>query len=98
MSDPVIVVSPSSDTPVLPLVFDSPHSGFDYPEDMRSILSNKVLRQTEDVFIDALFGHVPVLGATLILTAVQMMFRLMLLTAIGRIRLLTRSRPIGVQG
>ena len=66
MSDPVIVVSPSSDTPVLPLVFDSPHSGFDYPEDMRSILSNKVLRQTEDAFIDALFGHVPVLGAVLI--------------------------------
>ena len=66
MSDPVIVVRPSKDTSGLPLVFDSPHSGFDYPEDMRSILSKKVLRQTEDAFIDALFGHVPVLGAVLI--------------------------------
>jgi len=50
----------------MPLVFDSPHSGFDYPDDMRSIVPNKILRQTEDAFIDALFGHVPVLGAVLI--------------------------------
>ncbi len=66
MSDPVIVVRPNTDTPTIPLVFDSPHSGFDYPDDMRAVVSNKILRQSEDAFIDALFGHVPVLGAVLI--------------------------------
>ncbi len=66
MSAPVIVVRPSKDTSALPLVFDSPHSGFDYPDDMLSVVPNKILRQSEDAFIEALFGHVPVLGAVLI--------------------------------
>lgn len=66
MSNPVIVVRPSQGTRALPLVFDSPHSGFDYPDDMNSVVPIKVLRQSEDAFIDALFGHVPVLGAVLV--------------------------------
>ena len=66
MSAPVIVVRPSKDTSALPLVFDSPHSGFDYPDDMLSVVTNQILRQSEDAFIEALFGHVPVLGAVLI--------------------------------
>jgi len=63
MIEPVIVSRPQAGTPVLPLVFDSPHSGCDYPVDMQPIAPMEILRQSEDAFIDALFGHVTVLGA-----------------------------------
>lgn len=66
MNDPVVITRPNEGTTELPLVFDSPHSGFDYPEDMKSIVPVQVLRQSEDAFIDALFGHVSVLGAVFI--------------------------------
>jgi len=63
MIEPVIVSRPQAGTPALPLVFDSPHSGCDYPADMQPIAPLGILRQSEDAFIDALFGHVTVLGA-----------------------------------
>jgi len=63
MGEPVIISRPTGGTDNIPLVYDSPHSGYDYPDDMNSIVPNKILRQTEDAFIDALFGHVSVLGA-----------------------------------
>lgn len=66
MSEPVIISRPTEGTEALPLVFDSPHSGCDYPDDMNSIVPIEILRQTEDAYIDALFGHVPVLGATFV--------------------------------
>ncbi len=66
MSEPVIVVRPGAGTPELPLVFDSPHSGFQFPEDMKPAIALDILRQNEDAFIDALYGHVPVLGAVLV--------------------------------
>ena len=66
MTNPVLLERPSSGTAELPLVFDSPHSGTEYPQDMDYVLPLEYLRQCEDTFIDALFGHVPVLGATLI--------------------------------
>lgn len=65
MPAPVIVSRPAVGTKPLPLVFDSPHSGADYPADMRAVPATAVLRQSEDAFIDALFGHVTVLGAVL---------------------------------
>ncbi len=66
MSDPVIVIRPSAGTDPLPLVFDSPHSGADYPADMGAVPDMAILRQSEDAFIDALFGHVSVVGAVLV--------------------------------
>lgn len=63
MGEPVIITRPTDGVAEIPLVFDSPHSGYDYPDDMNSIVPNEILRQTEDAFIDALFGHVSVLGA-----------------------------------
>ncbi|MDP4796589.1 MAG: N-formylglutamate amidohydrolase [Rhodospirillales bacterium] len=66
MSEPVIVVRPGAGTPDLPLVYDSPHSGFEFPEDMKPAIPFEILRQNEDAFVDALFGHVPVLGAVLV--------------------------------
>lgn len=66
MSTPVLIERPSAGTSELPLVFDSPHSGHDYPDDMNAVVPIQTLRQQEDAFVDALFGHVPVLGAVLL--------------------------------
>ena len=63
MSEPVIINRPAPGTLELPLVFDSPHNGHDFPDDMQAIIHTEILRQNEDAFIDALFGHVTVLGA-----------------------------------
>ena len=50
----------------VPLVLDSPHSGFDYPEDFRAAVATELLRQSEDSFVDELYATGPALGATLI--------------------------------
>jgi len=52
--------------PALPLVFDSPHSGRQYPDDFQFRLPALRLRQAEDGFVDELFAAAPSLGATLI--------------------------------
>lgn len=66
MSEPVIITRPNEGIEELPLVFDSPHSGHEFPDDMKPIIPFEILRQNEDAFIDALFGHVTVLGAVFI--------------------------------
>ena len=50
----------------MPLVFDSPHSGAQYPHDFRSILAKADLRRLEDAFVDELFEHVTEHGAVLL--------------------------------
>lgn len=50
----------------VPLVFDSPHSGTDYPSDFGCVAPMAVLRTGEDTHIDDLFGEAPAHGATLI--------------------------------
>jgi N-formylglutamate amidohydrolase len=52
-------------TPV-PVVFDSPHSGADYPADFDFACPFRLLRQAEDAHVDALFAAAPANGATLI--------------------------------
>ncbi|MBV9892064.1 MAG: N-formylglutamate amidohydrolase [Rhizobacter sp.] len=42
-------------TPLQPLFLDSPHSGFDFPDDFGSILSEFDLREGEDCFVDELY-------------------------------------------
>ena len=49
-----------------PVVFDSPHSGTDYPDDFGSIAPVSVLRRSEDAFVDELFAAAPGHGAPLI--------------------------------
>ncbi|MEX2311023.1 MAG: N-formylglutamate amidohydrolase, partial [Rhodospirillales bacterium] len=66
MDMPVITIRPAAGTPPLPLVYDSPHSGSDYPSDMHPVVPVEILRQSEDAFIDEIFGHVTVLGAVLV--------------------------------
>jgi N-formylglutamate amidohydrolase len=53
-------------TAEVPLVFDSPHSGSEYPEDFRFCCSFDVLRTAEDAYVDELYAAAPELGATLI--------------------------------
>ena len=48
---------------VLPLVFDSPHSGSTYPVDFEHVPSRQVLRRAEDAFVDELFEVAPSHGA-----------------------------------
>lgn len=50
-------------------VFASPHSGRDYPADLRAatVLDDCALRSSEDAFMDLLVGDAPRLGAPLLL-------------------------------
>lgn len=51
-----------------PLVFASPHSGRDYPQDFvrRSRLDATTLRRSEDAFVDELFAAAPDCGAPIL--------------------------------
>ncbi|MGE4528930.1 MAG: N-formylglutamate amidohydrolase [Rhodospirillaceae bacterium] len=48
-------------------VFDSPHSGTDYPEDFRPALPMRELRMAEDMYIDEMYAAAPSAGAALLL-------------------------------
>jgi len=42
-------------TPLQPLFLDSPHSGYDFPDDFGSVLGEFDLREGEDCFVDELY-------------------------------------------
>jgi N-formylglutamate deformylase len=50
----------------VPLVFDSPHSGAEYPADFGYACPFGVLRTAEDAYVEELYGAAPAHGATLI--------------------------------
>jgi N-formylglutamate amidohydrolase len=50
----------------VPLVFDSPHSGTEYPEDFGFSCALELLRTNEDTHIETLYGAAPSLGASLV--------------------------------
>ncbi|HLZ75287.1 N-formylglutamate amidohydrolase [Phenylobacterium sp.] len=54
--------------PPTPLVFASPHSGRDYPDDMMAAaaLDAQTIRRSEDAFVDDLICEAPKLGASVI--------------------------------
>jgi N-formylglutamate amidohydrolase len=60
------VIAPNEQS--VPLVFASPHSGEDYPEDFvaNARLSRQVLRRSEDAFVDRIFSAAPTFGAPLL--------------------------------
>jgi len=51
----------------VPLVFDSPHSGFDYPADFHPALPMSELRKAEDMYVDEFYAPAPDHGAALLL-------------------------------
>jgi N-formylglutamate deformylase len=63
---PGVLYRRDPETSEVPLVFDSPHSGTDYPQDFDFTCPLPVLRSAEDTYVDELYGGAPALGATLI--------------------------------
>lgn len=49
--------------PEAPVVFDSPHSGTDYPKDFTYSLAETILRMGEDTYVDEIYAAAPSLGA-----------------------------------
>lgn len=49
-----------------PVVFDSPHSGFSWPDDFTPIAPPDAIRTTWDAHVERLFGGAPSAGATLL--------------------------------
>ena len=50
----------------VPVVFDSPHSGTNYPADFDTIVPRLTLRRAEDTHVEALYAAAPEHGAVLI--------------------------------
>ncbi len=61
---PIRVHGPA--TPAVPLVLDSPHSGFQFPDDFDAIVSEFELRDGEDCFVDELYLPATELGVPLL--------------------------------
>ncbi|MDX6748974.1 N-formylglutamate amidohydrolase [Geminicoccaceae bacterium 1502E] len=51
---------------LVPLVFDSPHSGTQWPEDFAPAADEVAVRRTQDSLVDELFGAAPEHGAPLL--------------------------------
>lgn len=64
MSKPYSIKKPTVQR--LPLIFDSPHSGTEYPQDFDFVCDFHALRQAEDQFVDDLFSSAPEYGGTLL--------------------------------
>ncbi|MGH7125619.1 MAG: N-formylglutamate amidohydrolase, partial [Stellaceae bacterium] len=63
---PGVLFRTDPNTAEVPLVFDSPHSGTDYPEDFDHTCPRHVLRTAEDTYVDELYAAASTHGATLI--------------------------------
>lgn len=50
----------------IPLVIDSPHSGFTWPAHWTTIATPEVIRTTWDAYVHELWAHAPAIGATLV--------------------------------
>ena len=57
---------PAPDAQALPLVFDSPHSGMDYPGDAGIIAPRAALMSTCDAWVDELWSEAPAHGGALL--------------------------------
>lgn len=64
LSGPFVVHAPARRE--VPLVFDSPHSGLDYPGDFEPVASRAAILSTWDAYVDELWGGVPAAGAWLL--------------------------------
>ena len=57
---------PDAGTDEVPVVFDSPHSGAEYPDDFSCIAPMANVRTSEDAFVDELYAAAPKMGASLL--------------------------------
>jgi N-formylglutamate deformylase len=63
---PGVLIRRDAEAGEVALVFDSPHSGTEYPEDFRFSCPFAVLRTAEDTHVEDLYGAAPGFGATLL--------------------------------
>jgi len=63
MHDVFSIAKPAA---AIPLVFDSPHSGAEYPQDFEYVCDFLRLRRAEDSYVDELFSSAPEHGAPLL--------------------------------
>ncbi|MBN2753143.1 MAG: N-formylglutamate amidohydrolase [Rhodospirillaceae bacterium] len=63
----VLSLNDAEDASCVAAVFDSPHSGTDYPDDFCPALPMAELRKTEDMYIDEIYASAPDYGAALLL-------------------------------
>ena len=61
-----VVHAPYAGIRAAPVVFDSPHSGLDYPADFEPVASRAAILSTWDAYVDELWGGVPAAGASLV--------------------------------
>ena len=61
----MIIALEGPESPDVPLILDSPHSGSDYPADFDPVPPMRQVRQAEDLCVDRLFGVAPELGVPL---------------------------------
>ena len=66
MNDDALLTLSGPETPQVPLLLDSPHSGHEFPGDMRAAVSEFDLRDGEDCFVDALYRPVTERGVFLL--------------------------------
>jgi N-formylglutamate amidohydrolase len=64
--EPGVYICHEPEAEPVPVVFDSPHSGSEYPKDFQFTCPARLLRHAEDAHVDDLYGAAPVAGATLI--------------------------------
>ena len=62
---PGVLIRRDPRAPEIPLVFDSPHSGTEYPADFGYSCPLAQLRSSEDLYVEDLFAAAPDQGATL---------------------------------
>ncbi|MEZ0223893.1 MAG: N-formylglutamate amidohydrolase [Alphaproteobacteria bacterium] len=66
MAEPKVLICQKPVRQAAPLVLDSPHSGNIYPPDFRHACPKEWLEETEDSFVDVLFGTAPAQGVPLL--------------------------------
>lgn len=64
MNGPLDIRGPAA--AAIPLVLDSPHSGFEFPDDFDAAVSEAELREGEDCYVDELYAGGPELGVPLL--------------------------------
>lgn len=61
----VLSIIPAS-APGIPMVFDSPHSGLAIPDNFERVVSDDMVLQASDTYVDDLFSFAPSIGAPLL--------------------------------
>ncbi len=64
--EPGILIRHDPSVEAVPVVFDSPHSGANYPADFKFACPARLLRHAEDAHVDDLYSAASSAGATLI--------------------------------